>query len=221
MLLPVGMYAQQHMHIHYKDGTQQTVPLERVDSVTFAPAAEEDTADAVLTGGWLWASMEAGYYELLSFAADHTYTAYDNYFGYGLETRTYGLYAQYGNLLTLRSHGYGYSHRYDWLVTALTANALAVTTRMGSFTYYRLQPETISLQLSGSARPCEPGGDYLFADGIVATVTADGLRGLKPGTTYVLCRQAGSGHVVAYQVTVLSEMPVSSPNGVQCHAAGS
>ena len=110
-----------------------------------------------LVESWLWRDSDAGYYELLTFNEDKTYTGYDNYFTYGFDTMTYGWYAQVGAMLTLQSNGYGYNRRYNWFVMALTGNALDVMTKMGRFTYYRLQPEVIHLQAGGEPLGCEGG----------------------------------------------------------------
>ena len=70
---------------------------------------------------------------------------------------TYGWYAQVGAMLTMQSNGYGYNRRNSWFVMGLTENALAVMTRMGRFTYYRLQLKVIHLQAGGESLGCEGG----------------------------------------------------------------
>lgn len=196
----VAAYAQNDMRIHYKDGTQVDIDVTTIDSITFghkAVPAEQVT----LTGTWLWGSQEKGYYELLTMNADKTYTGYDNYFTYGFNTMTYGFYAQYGTLLTLWSNGYGYQNRYTWFVTGLSANALSVMTQMGPFTYYRLQPEVIRLQV-GQTLSCTDGDAFVFADGVVAQVADGGITALASGTTYVQKLLSTTNRIVAYQLVV-------------------
>jgi len=125
------------MRIHYKSGVHTDIAIAEIDSLTFVEGDgykhDNDNVDedASLVGSWLWGDIDAGYYELLTFNDDHTYTGYDNYFTYGFDTQTYGGYSHYGAMLTLQSNGFGYKRRYNWYVAALTGNALEVMTRMG------------------------------------------------------------------------------------------
>lgn len=82
--------AQNTMRIHYKDGTVQDISISQVDSIKLVDADSVSVVEAEQVGSWLWSSVELGYYELLSFNKDYTYTAYDNYFTYGFDTMTYG-----------------------------------------------------------------------------------------------------------------------------------
>lgn len=194
--------AQDIMRIHYKNGAHTDIPIAEIDSLTFVDSKTGTVDDeATLVGSWLWGSREAGYYELLTFNDDHTYTGYDNYFTYGFDTQTYGWYSHYGAMLTLQSNGFGYQHRYNWYVTALTNNALAVMTKMGPFTYYRLQPEAIRLSVGGYATLTE-GESVVFADGVIVSIDNNSLHGLLPGQTYILKKVSSSDMILAYQVIV-------------------
>ena len=68
--------AQDRMRIHYKNGGHTDVSIVDIDSLTFVKGVDDDVHenDASLKGSWLWGSQEAGYYELLTFNDDHTYT---------------------------------------------------------------------------------------------------------------------------------------------------
>ena len=201
--LCAAIQAQGVMHMHYKNGTKVDIPVEEVDSITFSEQSgtEEQGTEAALTGSWLWGGLEAGYYELLTLDADNTFTGYDNYFSYGFDTMTYGWYHRNGVLLTLWSNGYGYQTRNTWYVMALTDNALSVMTKMGRFTYYRLQPGSISLK-EGQSLPCAEGESIVFADGVVVKVEDGSLVGSSEGTTYILKKQADSEIILAYKVVV-------------------
>ena len=99
--------AQSHVRVHYKNGAPVDIPIADIDSLTFVDV-EVDSTDigrAELTGSWVWGSVELGYYEVLTFGEDRTYTGYDNYFTYGFDTWTYGFYSQYGTMLTMWSTG--------------------------------------------------------------------------------------------------------------------
>ena len=201
--------AQNTMRINYKDGSVYDVPIERIDSITFVNGGDAFVSDdnvntdgIGLSGSWLWGDTKAGYYELLTFNEDKTYTGYDNYFTYGFETMTYGWYAQIGSMLTLQSNGYGYNRRYNWLVTALTDYALDVMTKMGRFVYYRLQQEVFSLRVGEESYACNGQDYYVFTDGARVTDIDGKLRGISEGTTYVLKYNAASGLVKAYKVIV-------------------
>ena len=193
------MTAQTSLRVHYKEGTRVDIPLNTIDSLTIvekATPAEEPT----LTGSWLWGSREQGYYELLTFNPDHTYTGYDNYFTYGFDTMTYGWYAQIGTMLTLQSNGFGYQRRYNWFVTGLSANALDVMTRMGRFVYYRLQPATIRLKATDAPLVCADGERFVFADGVVVEIADNQLHPIASGTTYILKKEGDS--ILGYKVEV-------------------
>ena len=192
--------AQNTMRIHYKDGTCGDVAVEQIDSITFVDG-EEAPLMADLKGCWLWGNTEAGYYELLTFNEDHTYTGYDNYFTYGFDTMTYGWWGQMGAMLTLQSNGIGYQHRYNWFITALTENALGVMTKMGPFTYYKVQPNPIRLKV-GESLSCNDDESIIFADGIIASIEDNQLRGLNKGETYILKMRDKDQMIVGYQVVV-------------------
>ena len=198
--LSIACSAQNQMRIHYKGGAVNDIPIEEIDSVTFVQA-DTPAEDVTLIGSWLWGDVEQGYYELLAFSDDHTYTGYDNYFAYGFDTMTYGFWAQIGAMLTLQSNGFGYQRRYNWYITELTANALGVMTKMGPFTYYKVQPETLHLQVNGSLE-CEEGDTFVFADGVIAAVQNNKLWGLAPGETYIQKYIAARQAILSYKVIV-------------------
>lgn len=193
--------AQDAMRVHYKDGTMQDIPVAQIDSVTFVDK-EETQEEISLTGNWLWGNQEAGYYELITFSEDHSFTGYDNYFTYGFDTMTYGWYYQYGTMLTLRSNGFGYQRMYNWYIIGLTNNALEVMTKMGAFIYHKLQPDVLYISSSESYSGFEEGDSVVFADGVVVTVGKGKLIGLASGTTYVLIEKASVGQILAYKVVV-------------------
>lgn len=194
--------AQNYMRIHHKGGGHSDVAIEQVDSITFVKGGDAPTAEVSLIGSWLWGNQEQGYYELLAFSDDHTYTGYDNYFVYGFDTMTYGWWTQIGAMLSLQSNGFGYQRRYNWYLTELTENALGVMTKMGPFTYYKVQAETLRLQVNGAPLTCEGGDTFVFADGVVATVQNNQLYGLMAGTTYVQKYIAASNTIFSYKVIV-------------------
>ncbi len=188
------------MRINYKDGSMSEVPVEQIDSITFIEKAEE-THDATLVGEWLWGNVEQGYYELLRFNEDKTYTGYDNYFTYGFDTMTYGFYSQYGTILTLWSNGFGYQHRYQWFIIGMSSNELSVMTKMGPFTYYRVQDEVVHLNVNESV-VCTEGEFFIFADGIVVGVKENRLYGISPGITYIQKHVIGTNTIYSYKVVV-------------------
>lgn len=193
--------AQDYLRIHLRGGGHSDVAVDQVDSITFVHGGDiQDTAVAI-TGSWLWGNHEQGYYELLTFNEDHTYTGYDNYFTYGFDTMTYGWWGQIGAMLTLQSNGYGYQRRYNWFISELTENALAVMTKMGPFTYYKLQSETLSLSVDGVIA-CDDGDSIIFADGITVKAEDGKLQGIAKGTTYVLIRKASDDNILAFKVVV-------------------
>lgn len=200
LLCSVSLMAQNTMRVHYKDGGELDLFIAKIDSVTFVEKTTPEE-NASLTGAWLWGNQEQGYYELLTINEDHTYTGYDNYFSYGFDTMTYGWWAQMGAMLTLQSNGFGYQRRYNWYITELTVNALGVMTKMGPFTYYKLQPETLRLQVDGML-PCEEGDSFIFVDGVVVAVQDNRLVGLTSGTTYIQKYIAASKSILSYKVIV-------------------
>lgn len=193
--------AQDTMRIHYKNGGHSDVEIEQVDSITFVKGGDAPAAEVSLLGAWLWGNQEQGYYELLTINNDHTYTGYDNFFSYGFDLMTYGWWAQIGAMITLQSNGLGYQRRYNWYITELTANALGVMTKMGPFTYYKLHPETLHLQLNGTVA-CEDGDSFVFADGVTATIHDNKLVGLAVGVTYVQKYVASINTIFSYKVIV-------------------
>lgn len=200
MLCSITLMAQNTMRVHFKNGTKQDISTSQIDSLTFVNANATTTVEAELRGNWLWGNQEAGYYELLAFNNDHTYTGYDYYFSYGFDTMTYGFYSHYGTMLTLWSNGFGYQYRYNWFITGLTENALSVMTKMGPFTYYKLQSEMLRLKV-GETLPC--GDDeYVFADGIVVRIEGGQLTGIGRGETYILKLTNSSQMIWAYKVIV-------------------
>lgn len=201
LLCSVSLMAQNTMRVHYKDGKEQDIPISQIDSVTFVTQAAQEE-EASLTGSWLWGNQEAGYYELLTFNEDHTYTGYDNYFSYGFDTMTYGWYTLYGNLLTLQSNGFGYNRVYKWFVVGLTGNALEVMTKAGPYTYYRLQPEVLRVSLSEAYTGFANGDAIVFADGVIVKDEGNKLQGLAQGSTYILVKIAAEEKIKAYQVIV-------------------
>ena len=195
------LYAQSHMRIHHKGGGHCDVAIEQIDSITFVDGSDSPVNGGSLKGSWLWGDAEAGYYELLTFNDDKTYTGYDNYFTYGFDTMTYGWWTQIGAMITLQSNGFGYQRRYNWYITELTENALGVMTKMGPFTYYKLQPETLRLQVNGTLT-CEDGDSFVFADGITVAIQDNKLVGLTTGVTYIQKYIADSGAIFSYKVKV-------------------
>lgn len=199
--LPIA--AQNTMRIHYKDGSEQNISISQIDSITFVEKDNYDEEEDVkLTGSWLWANKEAGYYELLTFNEDYTYTGYDYYFSYGFDTQTYGWYSLYGNMLTLQSNGFGYRRRYNWYIRSLTDNAFEVMTNMGAYTYYRLQQETIYIQESGTSVVLDKGNSIVFVDGVIIKAEGNQIVGISKGTTYILVSLAEEDKIVAYKVVV-------------------
>ena len=199
--LCIDMYAQSSIRIHHKDGTKIDVAVEEVDSVTFIKASESTETIPELIGDWLWADVEAGYYEVLSFNSDKTYTGYDNYFIYGFDTMTYGMYGRIGTILSLWSNGFGYQRRYNWFITELAENVLAVMTKMGPFTYYRLQPDIIYLKVNESMA-CDDGDSWLFADTVFASIIENNLVALAKGTTYIQKFIGSTNTIIAYKVII-------------------
>jgi len=193
--------AQNAMRVNYKDGSVFDVPIERIDSITFVEKKEE-AHEVPLFGEWFWGSNEKGYYEVLSFNEDRTYTGYDYYLDYGYDTWTYGTFQAYGIMLNLWSNGYGYRRTYRWYVTGLTENALEVMTQMGSFIYYRIQPEVYSLKVGEELYLCKDGDYYVFVDGVKVLGYDGKMKGVCEGITYILKYNAESGLIMAYKVIV-------------------
>lgn len=205
LLLSVLLYqetaVQNTMRISYTDGNTLEIPIGQIDSISFIEKTA-DSFEASITDAWFWGSQEQGYYEVLIFNEDRTYTGYDNYFSYGFDTMTYGYWGQIGAMLTLQSNGFGYQRRYNWYIADLTENALAVMTKMGPFTYYRLHPDTIHLKV-GESMPCDNGESFIFADGVTVIIADDGaLAGVLPGTTYVEKYITLTNSIFAYKVIV-------------------
>jgi hypothetical protein len=190
------------MRIHYKNGGHSDVAIEQVDSITFVKGSDAPAAEVSIVGSWLWGNQDQGYYELLTINDDHTYTGYDNYFSYGFDTMTYGWWAQIGAMIILQSNGFGYQRRYNWYITELTENALGVMTKMGPFTYYKLQPETLHLQVNGMLS-CEDGDSFVFADGVTVSILNNNkLVGLSAGVTYIQKYIASINSISSYKVIV-------------------
>ena len=190
------------MRIHHKGGGHSDVPIEQIDSITFVDSDDVKAEEVEFTGSWLWGDVDAGYYELLTFNDDNTYTGYDNYFSYGFDTMTYGRYFRNGAMLTLQSNGFGYNRRYNWYVIGLTENALEVMTKMGQFTYYRLQSEIYSIKVGEKSYACKDGDYYVFTDGVKISESNGKLKGMSEGTTYILKYSAKSDLIMAYKVKV-------------------
>ncbi len=202
LFAPMLIWAQNVMQITYKDGSVAEIPVERIDSITFIEKTTIPTTVATLEGRWFWGKTQAGYCELLTINADRTYTGYDLYLDYGFDSQTYGTWTQNGIMLNLWSNGYGYKRMYRWFIMGLTENALEVMTQMGNFIYYRVQPEVIRLTAGGA--PLAAGSDeqFVFADGIYASIADGQLKGLRAGTTYVQRLTISTNTIKAYQVIV-------------------
>ncbi len=201
-MLPAMALAQNTMRITYKDGTIQNVDITRVDSIIFVDM-EPKPQDASITGDWMWGGLREGYYEVISFSTGRTFTAEDCYFAYGYTNHTYGTYTYSGIQLNLFSNGIGYKRMNRWFVTYLSDNELEVMTQMGSFTYYRLQPETIRLEAGKDRLSCEAGEVWAFADLTTAGIEDGQLVGLQPGTTYVQKYNTADNTTKAYKVEVV------------------
>jgi len=193
--------AQNTMRIYYKDGKEQDIQISQIDYVSFV-AKEAPEEDVSMVGSWLWGNRERGYYELLTFNEDNSYIGYDNYFVSGFDAYTYGFYFQYGNMLTLQSNGFGYQHRYNWFVTTLTENALAVMTKMGSFIYYKLKPMEIHITMPETYSDFTDGYTIVFTDGVVVSNEDNVLRGITKGTTHILVKKNLEDRIYAYKVVV-------------------
>ena len=197
----IQVFAQNTLCIHNTDGSLYEIPIKSVDSITFVNTDTLSIVETELEGSWFWGNVEQGYYELLTFNEDKTYTGYDNYFTYGFDTMTYGFYSQYGTMLTLWSNGFGYNRRYNWYIMGLSENALEVMTKMGPFTYYKLQQEVIHLRVNEPI-VCEEGDSFVFVDGAVAKIEDGKLVGILPGTTYVEKLISATNMIYAYKVIV-------------------
>ena len=201
MLFSSILLAQNSLRIHYTDGTLQQIPVVEIDSITLVEGNAE-FEQVSLTGDWFWGSQEAGYYELLTLNKDRTYTGYDSFFSEGFDMQTFGWYFQHGPLLTLQSNGFGYRRAYHWLITELSENSLSVMTKMGNFTYYRLQPEVYHLKIGGTPLKCEDGETFIFADGVIIQIRENSLYGIASGISYVLKKTSTTGSIHAYKVIV-------------------
>ena len=197
--------SQNTMRVHYTNGIEQDIPIAEVDSVTFV---NKDTSDGGKEGevslyaSWLWGNKEAGYYELLTFNDDYTYTGYDNYFTFGFDKLTYGWFAWYGNMLILQSNGLGYRRMYNWFITERAENALSVMTQNGPYTYYKLQPEVIYVSVSKSCVGFDDSDTIFFADGVIVKGEKNKLQALSQGITYVLIKKVSENKILAYKVIV-------------------
>lgn len=196
----IQMIAQNIMRIHNIDGSLYEIPTECVDSITFVDK-DNELQETSLIGEWFWGNLEQGYYELLTFNEDKTYTGYDYYFSYGFDTMTYGFYSQYGTMLTLWSNGFEYQRHYNWFITSLTGNALEVMTKMGPFNYFKLRPEVIHLRVNEPI-VYEEGDFFVFADGVIAKIEDGKLIGVSTGTTYVEKLIVATNTIYAYKVFV-------------------
>lgn len=201
-LPPVLATAQNTMRINYKDGTVQNVDITRVDSITFVEM-DLKPQEASIVGEWMWGGLQEGYYEVIRFDQERTFTAEDCYFSYGFTNHTYGTYTYSGIQLNLLSNGIGYKRMNRWFVTYPSDNELEVMTQMGSFTYYRLQPETIRLKAWKDRLACEEGEVWSFADLTTAGIEDGQLVGLQPGTTYVQKLNTADNTTKAYKVEVV------------------
>lgn len=201
LLLPIMAPAQNTMRIVYKDGTIQNVDIMRVDSIIFVDM-ESKPQDASIAGDWMWGGLREGYYEVISFANSRTFTAEDCYFAFGYTNHTYGTYTYSGIQLNLFSNGIGYKRMNRWFVTYLSDNELEVMTQMGSFTYYRLQQETIRLKAGADRLACSDDEIWSFADLMTAGIEDNQLIGLQPGTTYVQKLNTSTNTTKAYKVIV-------------------
>ena len=202
LLCGVTLMAQNTMRVHYKDGNVLDISIAQMDSVTFVDKNTGHPEETVsLTASWLWGNVNQGYYEVITFSDDHTYTGYDNYFSYGFDSMTYGWWTQIGAMLTLQSNGFGYLRRYNWYITELTANALGVMTNMGPFTYYKVQPETLTLRV-GESLTCQEGDSFLFADGVKVAIQDGNLVGLSAGETYIQKLTAPTNTILSYKIIV-------------------
>ena len=201
MVVALQVVSQNTMRINYKDGNVLDTPIDRIDSITFIKKSDEPH-EITLIGEWFWGNKEFGYYELLTFNEDNTYTGFDNYFTYGLDTMTYGWFLQIGSMLTLQSNGFGYNRRYNWFVMGLTNNALDVMTKMGRYIYYRVQSEVYSLKVGEESYECIGGDYYVFTDGVKVLDNNGTLRGIVEGTTYILRYETKYKYILAYKVIV-------------------
>jgi hypothetical protein len=84
----------------------------------------------------------------------------------------------------------------------LTENALDVMTKMGQFTYYRLQSEIYSIKVGEELYACKDGDYYVFTDGVKVSDNNGKLKGISEGTTYILKYDADSESILAYKVVV-------------------
>lgn len=192
--------AQKQLRIYHKDGCNYGIPITEIDSITFTDGDSILTDERKMAGSWLWDNTEVGYYELLTFNTDNTYTAYDNYFMYGFDIKTYGWYWQYGSILKLSSEGYGYNNQYTWFVVAMTTNALDVMTKMGKFTYYRINKKPINIKI-GDSLECQFDEKFVFADNVIVCIIDDKIFGIKEGITYIQ-KMDHTGEIVAYKIIV-------------------
>ena len=74
-------------------------------------------------------------------------------------------------------------------------------TKMGPFTYYKVQPEMLTLQVNGTLT-CQEGDSFVFADGVRATIQDNKLVGLISGETYIQKYIAASKQILSYKLIV-------------------
>ena len=74
-------------------------------------------------------------------------------------------------------------------------------TKMGPFTYFKLQTETLRLPVNGKIE-CDEGDSFTFADGVVVAIQDQKLVGLKTGETYIQKYVAASNNILSYKVIV-------------------
>ena len=80
---------------------------------------------------------------------------------------------------------------------------LGVMTKMGPFTYYRLQPDIIHLKENESLS-CDEGDSWVFADDVLARISGNTLVALAKGTTYVQKLNGATNTILAYKVIIES-----------------
>ena len=74
-------------------------------------------------------------------------------------------------------------------------------TKMGQFTYYKVQSEVLMLQVNGMLT-CKEGDSFVFADGARATIQDNKLVGLMLGETYIQKYIAASKQILSYKLIV-------------------
>lgn len=74
-------------------------------------------------------------------------------------------------------------------------------TKMGRFTYYKLQPETQRMQVNESLT-CEDGDFFVFADGVIVAIQNNKLVELAAGETYIQNLIAANNAILSYKLIV-------------------